>query len=152
MTDPMGWQRHHLASGTTVFHATTLVHAISIGQNGIQQVQNAWGGGRLGQGFYTHVAFDSAALYVQTLEVTLEFETTADMDGAVVPQNIDVSQQDGIDYLTGNDYLTPEEDEGMELKFHNGDNLQLVNVYVHDQDSVQGYTAEQWAQYASAAV
>ncbi|MEU6708649.1 hypothetical protein [Streptomyces wuyuanensis] len=119
------WERTELFGGYT-YHATLINHALTIYENGIRQAKNAFGGGRLGSGFYTHMNPDSAAAYVRLTEATLKFEILPSQ-GARVPQDLYLGNEKDIDYITGNDFLTPAEDPS-ELKFHNGDKLKLVGV------------------------
>jgi hypothetical protein len=123
-----GWSHHSVESGVTVYHVTTLDSALAIATNGVQPVQNAFGGGRLGSGFYTHTSPVSAANYFQgDGPVTLEFTTIRKMAGQIAPHDVYVASHK-LDYLTGNDFVTAEEDPN-ELKFHSGDGLNLVAVH-----------------------
>jgi hypothetical protein len=139
VTDPAQWARWQVGAGTVVYHVTTVAHAMNIARGGVQQVANAFGGGRLGAGFYTHTNADSAALYTNTPEVTLEFHLDQVLQGAIAPQNVYVSELVGADYVTGNDFITAEEDTE-ELKFHSGNGLVLVNVI----QGGQSFPVETW--------
>jgi hypothetical protein len=140
------WPQHQVAAGTVVYHVTEPSHAINIGKNGIQQVANAFGGGRLGQGFYTHTNAQSAGLYYQgSTPVTLQMSLTRDATGQIAPQNVYVADLQGndADYLTGNDFITAEEDHD-ELKFHGGDCLQLDAIW---QGGTQ-FSVQDWLGFA----
>jgi hypothetical protein len=138
-----GWTQHQVGAGTTVYHVTSFQHAQNIATNGVQQVANAFGGGRLGSGFYTHMNADSAGLYYQGENpVTLELRTTGDATGQVAPQNVYVADAQGVDYLTGNDFITAEEDN-TELKFHSGDKLELVAIW----QGGQRFAPADWLSY-----
>jgi hypothetical protein len=137
------WEDISVRKGTTVYHVTSPEHANNIIKNGMKQVQNAFGGGRLGSGFYTHRNSKSAALYTQTESpITLEFTLTRDANGQIAPQNVYVSDTEGLDYVKGNDFITAEEDNE-ELKFHSSDCLELVAVH----QGGQRFALDEWLEF-----
>ena len=125
------WSAAVCRSGTVVYHNTGQDSAISLVTDGVQQVQNAWGGGILGAGFYTHTTPGGADVYGNA-RFTLSFRVNANLQGQVVPRGvigrgIDAQDYGNENYLTGNDFLTNEDDRN-EYKFHSGNNLVFVSV------------------------
>lgn len=72
-----------LPQGTTLYHGTSFVHAVSIINEGLQLVDSAWGQAELGPGFYTSTTLAGAASYLKGAGAILEFVTISEMDGAV---------------------------------------------------------------------
>ncbi len=138
------WPTSSLDEGTTVYHATQWNHADSIFNNGIRPAPdprvdppagqgNAWGGGELGGGFYTHTNRPSAENYVQGHPpvVTMEYQTVRPLDGRSRPDDInwigDIKDQD---YRQGGSFVDNPTNPG-EIKFHNGqDDLSLSGVWM----------------------
>jgi len=125
------WDNAVCASGTVVYHNTAQDAAISLATDGVRQVQNAWGGGILGAGFYTHTTRAGAEVYGNA-RFTLAFTVGANLQGQVVPRGvigrgIDAQNYGNENYLEGNAFLTNEDDRN-EYKFHSGDNLVFTNV------------------------
>lgn len=54
-----------LPQGTTLYHGTSFVHAVSIINEGLQLVDSAWGQAELGPGFYTSTTLAGAASYLK---------------------------------------------------------------------------------------
>ena len=132
-----GWEDHTLDSGTTVYHATSSQHAYNIATNGIRPVQNNWGGGELGHGFYTHTNQDSAQNYFQgdpNDRVTLEYKTNHELNGKQKPENGTwLGDQEPSSYQPHTPFINKTEDPG-EIKFHDGANqLQLQAVHWNGQ-------------------
>ena len=127
------WNIVQCNSGTIVYHNTGQDGAVSLCTDGVRQVQNAWGGGILGAGFYTHTTRLGAEVYGNK-RFTIEYRVTNDLTGQVVPRGVigrGIDNQrypDGSNYVEGNDFLTNEDDRN-EYKFHNGNNLQIVRIY-----------------------
>lgn len=125
------WGNAVCASGTVVYHNTGQDAAVSLVTDGVQQVQNAWGGGILGTGFYTHTTRAGAEVYGNA-RFTIAFTVGANLQGQVVPRGvigrgIDAQNYGNENYLDGNAFLTNEDDRN-EYKFHRGDNLVFTNV------------------------
>lgn len=124
------WESATCKSGLILFHNTKKkAHAISIATDGIKKVKNLWGGGALGQGFYTHQSAKGAKLYGQG-RFTLKFQVTSSLKGKVVPRYVSGHGIDkhGGNYAKGNDFLTSEDDR-KEFKFHSGKGLKIVSIY-----------------------
>ncbi|WP_069161930.1 C2 family cysteine protease [Nocardia altamirensis] len=129
--DVGSWQQHQLASGSIVYHATSADAARNIATTGIRTVQNAWGGGALGSGFYTHRIRESAENYVADhTAVTLEFVVRDGVTGRDVPEGTWLGDHPGLDYVSGNSFLRSSDDPD-EIKFHGGSALRLVAVHVN---------------------
>ena len=129
------WENAVCASGTVVYHNTGQDAAISLVTDGVRQVQNAWGGGILGAGFYTHTTRAGAEVYGNA-RFTIAFTVGANLQGQVVPRGvigrgIDAQNYGNENYLEGNAFLTNEDDRN-EYKFHSGDNLVFTNVRDND--------------------
>ena len=121
------WAASNVAQGTVVYHCTTYAHALNIINNHIQDVQNAWGGGALGSGFYTHRTIQGSINYVPELNrrVVLRFTVANDSNGqAVTPADFAARTgvQAGENPRAGNDFLSNAEDAN-EIKWHGGANL-----------------------------
>ena len=120
------WNAAVCANGTTVYHNTSQDSAVSLVTDGVRQVENAWGGGILGAGFYTHKTRMGADVYGNRF--TLQYRITAALTGQVVPRALIAHGiPGGTDYVTGNDFLT-NEDDANEVKLHSGNHLAFVAV------------------------
>ena len=143
------WGNAVCASGTVVYHNTGQDAAVSLVTDGVRQVQNAWGGGILGAGFYTHTTRAGAEVYGNA-RFTIAFTVGANLQGQVVPRGvigrgIDAQNYGNENYLDGNAFLTNEDDRN-EYKFHSGDNLVFTNV----RDNNTGITYNDAASFINA--
>lgn len=126
------WANAVCAGGTIVYHNTGQDATVSLVTDGVRQVANAWGGGILGAGFYTHTTPGGAEVY-GAQRYTLRFRVTGDVNGQVVPRGVighgidTYAYAQGEDYVTGNTFLTNEDDRN-EYKFHDGGSLAFVGV------------------------
>lgn len=118
------WEQVEVGSGTLVYHCTDYASAKSIVDNHIQDVQNGWGGGALGAGFYTHKTVEGGINYVAEgrRKVVLKFEVSRNATGQAVKPSDYASKngvQDNEDPVEGNDFLSNAEDAN-EIKWHGG--------------------------------
>jgi hypothetical protein len=67
-----------------VYHATSAQNVLGIIDGGLQPVENAWGGGQLGPGFYTATTAAGAEAYMPPGGATLVFTTNAPTHGPTV--------------------------------------------------------------------
>lgn len=141
----VGWTAAACASGTTLYHNTGQDGAISLMTDGVRQVQNAWGGGALGAGFYTHKTRGGAEVYGQA-RFTIRYRVTGNLNGQVVPRRlVGLGIPADTDYLTGNDFLT-NPDDADEIKLHSGAHIVAVEVY----DNQSGTTYNNRQQFINA--
>jgi hypothetical protein len=150
------WAPSHVPAGTKVYHSTDPQHLDSIlgPDNGIRPAAdptappatgagaNQWGGGELGNGFYTHTSSESAQNYTLHIDnpAVLEFETKTGLDGKQSPGGW-IGNMKGDDYRQGADFINGHHDP-QEIKFHNGgDQLKLNNI------SVYGMNFKSYAEY-----
>jgi uncharacterized protein YukE len=127
-----------LPQGTKVYHGTDGPSAAEIVNpsdseaiNGIQPVENQFGGGELGPGFYTTPSQDGAIAYTtgKVGPTVIEFETTADASGSQIESFADWSQwanperEDLQGLLNENDFLT---NDPSQLKFNYGSGTSLL--------------------------
>jgi hypothetical protein len=73
----------NLPGGTPVFHGTSSSNAFNIVTEGIKGVENGFGGGELGPGFYTTSDKDMASVYASghSGPVIIEYHTQGDANG-----------------------------------------------------------------------
>lgn len=120
------WHNLQLAANTDVYHGTTEDNANNIIQNGILPVQNGFGGGQLGPGFYTYTNPQQAAIFNNHV---LHFTTNGILHGQDVPHGEDWDNLPD-NAIAGNDFLHTEEDPN-QYKFHNGAvNLTYVDMAI----------------------
>ena len=137
------WQKTKLPEGTNVYHVTSHenVEKILGPGKGIRPADdpgrppgggdgvNAWGGGELGNGFYTHKNPDSAGNYYtgDDMPATMEFKVKQDLDGKMSPEQGWIGDMRD-DYRQGADYIQKHADPD-EIKFHNGaEQLELSKI------------------------
>lgn len=124
-----------IVKGTRVFHATTHDSAMSILIRGLDtRVENQWGGGEFGPGFYTASTRDGAALYTNPREVVIEFKIARSLGGiAMEPPrflnpNDEKLRKGCVDY----DFITRlQQSPPIEYKFNHRCYANLIPAVVH---------------------
>ncbi|MGR5284865.1 hypothetical protein ACP3V5_06075 [Vibrio maritimus] len=144
------WPDVQVAEGTFVYHCCNWKSAKSIIDDHIRDVENGWGGGALGPGFYTHKTPEGSANYVADGQrnVILKFKTCRLANGQSVRPSVyadKIGVQSGEDPLANNDFLLNAEDEN-EIKWHGGDALTFegfsvcpeINKFYSDENDMEG--------------
>jgi RHS repeat-associated protein len=154
------WDPSHVPAGTKVYHSTDPANLPSLhGEDGgIRPAAdptaapstgagaNQWGGGELGNGFYTHKNPESAQNYTLHIDhpAVIEYTVKHDMDGKQSPGGW-IGNMRGDDYRGGADFINGHHDPE-EIKFHNGgDQLELNKISVYGEEFGSYSAYKEWA-------
>ena len=139
--------------GLNIYHGTKFEHIMSIINDGIRNVGNAWGEGELGAGFYTATTVKGGAAYLEGAGAVLELVTTAEMKGIDVtpPPNFDWSgtgRTKEIEKIcTTYDYVVSSTDipvSQFKINFKSTSKLKASAIHLMEQGGWKRYTIEEY--------